>query len=176
MDANDLINDNDEIDNHKNNSSLPVNIISSSFNTSSLMKPNQAGFLEYFLLNTSSYEGAKTFSIKIRAIDASSNCGKWTWPLTIKLGDQIELSPQLKHFVLSENSKFLTDEKKLSQGGNEKHLSKFFIGFISKFFTFKNKEKIINLIFDLSWSHLHFICTYCIINCIVCLQVKRVED
>jgi hypothetical protein len=115
------------------NMSLPVYIISSSFDTSALNKPNQAGFAEYFLLNTSSYEG-QTFSIKIRAIDASGNCGKWTWPLTIKLSDEIELSPHLRHFSSSESSFYLLNEKNMNGNGREKQFSKFFIGFISKKF------------------------------------------
>ncbi len=70
----------------------------------------------------------KTFSIKIRAVDASGNFGKWSWPLTIKLTNEIELSPQVRHYSSSEslNYQISNDGKK-----NGKQFSKFFIGFIS---------------------------------------------
>ena len=125
-DINDLLDEK-----HDNqNKSLPIYIISSSFDRSVLNKPNQAGFSEYFLLNTSSYEG-KAFSLKMRAVDASGNCGKWTWPLTIKLTDEIELSPQLRHYSSIESSLSLLNEKKKNENSKEKRFSKFFIGFIS---------------------------------------------
>ncbi len=130
---NDLLDD----ANDNQNNSLPIYIISSSFDRSVLNKPNQAGFAEYFLLNTSSYEG-KTFSIKMRAIDASGNCGKWTWPLTIKLSDEIELSPQLRHYTSNQSSSYLLNEKKVNGNNKEKQFSKFFIGFISKKFILVN--------------------------------------
>jgi hypothetical protein len=131
------------IDNHhdfehenpeKQNKSLPVNIVSSSFDRNTTNKPNQGGFEEHFVLKTSEYKDYKTFSIKIRAVDAAGNYGKWSWPLTVKLSDDIELSPQLRHVSSHESPKhLLPNEAKTTISGKQKSVSKFFIGFISNF-------------------------------------------
>ena len=135
-DISDLMNSNrDEI----KNKSLEIDIVSSSFDREfSVLKPKQGGFLEYFLLNVSSYDVSKTFSIKIRAIDPAGNVGKWSWPLTIKMEEGIELSPQLRHYKTANANLLVSSDGKKMQ--NDKPFSKFFIGFLSIYFCLQKSK------------------------------------
>lgn len=119
----------------------------SSFN----QHPNQARVLEHFtidLSNLNTTNDNKVFSIKIRAIDSNNNTSPWSNMLTVKLTDDMQLSPQLRLYKPSPDSlktnqgdidlelENLNNSLSSSMKQNQTFYSNLFLGFLCKFILF----------------------------------------
>ena len=139
--ADDLILDDSDEDPVEKNSDeiLPIKIHAASFTN---YMPNQGGSEEWFSIDLNKLS-QHTFSLIMRAVDASNNAGEWSQILTVKTDKNFMLAPQLRHYYhVEENAEFLVNKPEINETKENFYwnIIVFIIGMKIKIFSQKNKN------------------------------------